>query len=363
MNFIIGVIFSNFLESEKNARHKYLNNDQFLWVEMQKKILKEKPLEHILPQGKLNQYIYQIIKHKVFNLIIYFSLFLNALYLSIYYHSSSREYKVILSSIAYFLTMIYFIETNLQILAYGIRGYLLFKNGFLKLAITICYTIETLLALTNINLENEWSDNKILNFFSIFHVLVMIRLFKKFKKLKRLIKSLLFSSKHLFSTIVLMILIFFIYAILGCYLFGKVSTGVVLNEYINFNNFFNAMATLFTCSTQDNWTQIMIDCSNVCINQDIEKNCGSSWATIYFFSFMFLVSHILLNVIILVLMQAFEEFYLNPDQPLKFYGEYVKKFNIFWSNHCLDGFCNYMDERKIISFFRNLGSPLGFSFG
>ena len=363
MNFINGVIFSNFLEAEKMARHKYLNNDQHLWVEIQKKISKEKPLEYLLSQGKNHQFIYRYIKSKFNKGIIHFSLYLNAIYLSIYYYDSSITYQFILSMIAYLLTIIYFVEMVFHIIAYGIRGYIFFKKGLFKILISLCYLIETLLSIYFKQfIEKQSNEKKILRFFTIFHVLVMIRFFKKFKKLNRLIKSLLFSSKHLISITILIILIFFIYAILGCYLFGKITTGHVVNNSINFNNFFNAIVTLFTCSTHDNWTQIMADCSNVCIiNQNNEKICGSSWAaTIYFLSFMFLVGQILLNMIILVLMQAFEEFYLNPDQPLKFYEDYVKKFKVFWSKYCLNKFIYYMDERNIILFYQSLGDPLGF---
>jgi len=355
LNFIIGVIFSNFLNSQESARHKYLNNDQHLWLEIQKKILKEKPLNYVLPQSHLNQSVYKLIKTNFFKAMIHFLLFLNAIYLSIYYYDSPKNYNLSLSIIAYILTVAYCLEVLLYCLAYGCRGYLSFKNGFFKAMIAFCYLIETIFGLAFENTKNL----KLTRFLSIFHVLVMIRLFKKFKNLKRMIKSLLFSYKHIFSTIILLLLIFFVYAVLGCFLFGKITNGQVINNYINFHNFFNAIVTLFTCSTQDNWSGIMQDCSNVCVDQKLEQNCGSSWAKIYFFSFMFLVVHVLLNMIILVLMQAYEEFYLNPDQPLRFYSDYAKKFKVFWSKHCLPEFNYYLDEKGVVSFFRSLGNPLG----
>lgn len=360
MNFIIGVIFSNFLESQNSERHKYLNNDQHLWLQIQKKILKEKPLNYILPQGQISQFVYKLIKTNGFRNTIHFLLLLNAVYLSIYYHNSSPAYNLSLSIIAYILTIAYCFEVCLHCVAYGIHGYLSFKNGFFKILIACCYLIETLIGLVFQGyFAKETQKSSLMRFFSIFHVLVMIRLFQKFKNLKKLIKSLSFSSKHVISTLILLLLIYFVYAVLGCFLFGKITNGEVINDYINFKNFFAAIVTLFTCSTQDNWSQIMNDCSNVCINQDLEKNCGSSWAKIYFYSFMFLVGHVLLNMIILILMQAFEEFYLNPDQPLRFYSDYVKKFKVFWSKYCLIEFNYYLDEKNVISFYGSLGEPMG----
>lgn len=360
MNFFIGAIFSNFLESQKMNKNKLLNFDQNLWVNIQKSIIKEKPINYTLPQKRFNRIAYNIAKSRYFKIIIDCSLLINVINLSMYFYNASNEYKMIIFLINYILVMIYLIEVIINFLAYGIWGFISFKNGETKILIVIFSISVMILNSYYLNyfgkIKNEENSLKIL---SLSQILVLMRLFKKFKKLKRLTKSLLFSSNHLLSIIILLIIIFFIYAITGCFLFGKVSNGQVINEYINFNNFFNALVTLFTCSTQDNWAAIMSDCSDICINQEIKDNCGSSWATIYFFSFIFLVGQILLNMIILILMQAFEEFYINPDQPLKFYEDYVKKFKLFWSKFCHPKFIFYMDERNIISFYRSLGKPLG----
>lgn len=360
MNFFIGVIFSNFLGSQQIMKNKFLNHDQHLWVDIQKKVLNEKPINYVLPQKKINITAYKIVKNFFFKKIIDFALLLNVIYLSIYYYTASLEYKMSISLLPNLLIIIYGLELFFESFAYGFFGLIRFRKGFSKILIVVILLIESLLNFTFKNFFNkDTMEGRILKIFILFHIFIFIRLFKKFKNLKRLAKSLLSSSKYIFSIIVLLIIIFSIYAIIGCFLFGNITKGKVINKYINFNNFFNALVTLFTCSTFDNWSAIMVDCSNNCIGEDI--NCGSSWSTIYFFSFIFLVGQILLNMIILILMQAFEEFYLNPDQPLKLYHDYIKKFKLFWSKFCCKDFIFYIDERSIIPFYRSLGKPLGFS--
>ena len=56
----------------------------------------------------------------------------------------------------------------------------------------------------------------------------------------------------IFNILSLMIIIFFIYGILGCCLFSELDfSGLVLDEYTGFQNFFKATITLFRMSTGD----------------------------------------------------------------------------------------------------------------
>jgi hypothetical protein len=51
----------------------------------------------------------------------------------------------------------------------------------------------------------------------------------------------------------LLVLIIYMYSVLGMYLFGGVKRNGIINDYINFENFFNAFITLFTVTTGDSW--------------------------------------------------------------------------------------------------------------
>ncbi len=57
----------------------------------------------------------------------------------------------------------------------------------------------------------------------------------------------------------LLFLVFFIYAILGVFIFKDITTGNAINKYNNFQNFGNAMLTLFRCSTGEDWPLVMFD--------------------------------------------------------------------------------------------------------
>ena len=75
----------------------------------------------------------------------------------------------------------------------------------------------------------------------------------------------------------LLLLMFFIYAVLGVFLFKDIIQGDAIEpEIFNFKTFGNAMTTLFRCSTGEDWFKIMFDTMKTSEDGCIEKvNCGS----------------------------------------------------------------------------------------
>jgi len=104
----------------------------------------------------------------------------------------------------------------------------------------------------------------------------------------------------------LLLLIFFIYAVLGVFVFGSIESGEVIDEHTNFHNFGNAMLTLLRIATGEDWNKIMFDSMNTEPDCEPGVTCGSAWAPAYFISFVMLCSFIMLNLFILVILQQFD---------------------------------------------------------
>jgi hypothetical protein len=77
--------------------------------------------------------------------------------------------------------------------------------------------------------------------------------------LQKLIKTLIYSLPSLLNIGALLFLVFFIYSVLGVFLFKSVNSGDTVTKYNNFHNFGMAMITLFRASTGENWYVIMFD--------------------------------------------------------------------------------------------------------
>ena len=88
---------------------------------------------------------------------------------------------------------------------------------------------------------------------------------------------------------------FFIYAVLGVFLFSDALPGNVINgEFMNFKNFGNAMILLLRVLTGEDWNNAMFD---------VSVSTGHFVAGIYFISFRLIGSDVMLNLFILIILQ------------------------------------------------------------
>jgi hypothetical protein len=111
----------------------------------------------------------------------------------------------------------------------------------------------------------------------------------------------------------LIFLLFFIYAALGINLFSEVKLQKELNAKNNFQTFENALLLLMRCSTGEDWNLIMSELTlqddgtgTICkmgqqTYQEQQENgiqgCGSPlFAYIYFISFMIVISMLIMNL-------------------------------------------------------------------
>ena len=64
------------------------------------------------------------------------------------------------------------------------------------------------------------------------------------------------------NVFLLLMLIYFMFSVLGNFLFAKVVIGDVIDGDIkNFKNFMNSFLLLFALSTGEDWNKVMFDCS------------------------------------------------------------------------------------------------------
>lgn len=96
------------------------------------------------------------------------------------------------------------------------------------------------------------------------------------ESLNKTIETLMFSLPSLINVGALLLLVFFIFSVLGVFMFKKVTYGININNYNNFFNFGNAMITLFRSATGEDWPTIMFDYSRTPPDCDPNlNNCGT----------------------------------------------------------------------------------------
>ena len=93
----------------------------------------------------------------------------------------------------------------------------------------------------------------------------VLRLIKKLKNLEKLLQTIKWSINGLLNIFFLMCLIYSIFSIAGCYIFGDVSywknknTFQNVNEFFSFDDFYKASWLIFRSVTGENWPMIMIE--------------------------------------------------------------------------------------------------------
>ncbi|XP_078326088.1 voltage-dependent calcium channel type A subunit alpha-1-like isoform X17 [Crassostrea virginica] len=237
------------------------------------------------------------------------------------------KYEQILVSINIIFTTLFSIECVLKLLAFGIKNYFHDPWNVFDFITVVGSIIDVLvnefgeLLSPKEDGENTYSSFNV-GVFRLFRAARLIKLLRQGYTIRLLLWTFLQSFKALPYVCLLILMLFFIYAIIGMQVFGniKLDSQTDINRHNNFRNFLYALMLLFRCATGENWQAIMIAClsGRPCDPEsglDPPKTCGSSAiAYVYFVSFMFFSSFLMLNLFVAVIMDNFD--YLTRDSSI-----------------------------------------------
>jgi voltage-gated sodium channel len=145
-----------------------------------------------------------------------------------------------------------------------------------------------IVAVTLIPLENS-SFAAIARLMRVFRIL---RLFTARPELKKIIDMLIRAVPSIIDIVILMFIIFYIYAIIGSFVFQELPSGL-------WENFLISMLTLFRILTFEDWTDVMYEAMEV-----------YPWAWVYFVSFVIIAAFVFFNLFVAVIigeMQKLQE--------------------------------------------------------
>lgn len=90
-----------------------------------------------------------------------------------------------------------------------------------------------------------------------------------------MIETIMFAMPSITNIGGLLILIYFVFSVIGVYHFHGVIHGKYINEFSGFENFGLALLTLFRASMGEDWWNIMMDVSKSPPGCEHEIDCGS----------------------------------------------------------------------------------------
>ncbi|KAL7861238.1 hypothetical protein AOLI_G00175870 [Acnodon oligacanthus] len=356
VNIFVALIIITFQEQGDKMMEDYsLEKNERACIDF---AINAKPLTRHMPQNKQTfQYrMWEFVVSPPFEYTIMAMIALNTIVLMMKYYGASDTYEKMLVNLNIVFTSLFSLECVLKIIAFGALNY--FKDAW-----NIFDWVTVLGSITDI-LVTELGNNFInLSFLRLFRAARLIKLLRQGETIRILLWTFVQSFKALPYVCLLIAMLFFIYAIIGMQLFGNIKIeedgDSAINQHNNFRTFFQALMLLFRSATGEAWHEIMLSClgNKECdpLSGNTESECGSEFAYLYFVSFIFLCSFLMLNLFVAVIMDNFE--YLTRDSSIlgpHHLDEYVR----IWAEYD-PAACGRISYRDMYDMLRQMSPPLG----
>lgn len=222
--------------------------------------------------SQIHEFCVRVTSSKIFKNTIVLIILINSIVLGLITSDAIyAKFGKILEFILSTCVAIFTVEILLRIIAKGWRFFLNGWNIFDFVLVSIALMPETGAAIT----------------FRVFRVMRALRMVSSFKKLRHIVSAILVSAPHVFWAAVLLMIIFYIFGIMGQNLFHE--------EFPQwFGTLGETVYTLFQVTTLESWS--------MGIARPVMK--VFPWAWCYFVPFVMISSYIVLNVVVGVVVNA-----------------------------------------------------------
>ncbi|XP_051526097.1 voltage-dependent L-type calcium channel subunit alpha-1D [Myxocyprinus asiaticus] len=386
MNIFVGFVIVTFQEQgEKEYKNCELDKNQRQCVEY---ALKARPLRRYIPKNPYQYKFWYMVNSTGFEYIMFVLIILNTLCLAVQHHGQSHLFNYGMDVLNMVFTGVFTVEMILKLIAFKPRGYCVEPwNGFDALVVIgsivdiilsqhyfadAWNTFDALIvvgsvvdiAITEIN-NTEDSARISITFFRLFRVMRLVKLLSRGEGIRTLLWTFIKSFQALPYVALLIAMLFFIYAVIGMQVFGKIAMvdGTSINRNNNFQTFPQSVLLLFRCATGEAWQEIMLAClpgkqcdSESDYNPGEEKTCGSTFSILYFISFYMLCAFLIINLFVAVIMDNFD--YLTRDWSI-LGPHHLDEFKRIWSEYDPEakGRIKHLD---VVTLLRRIQPPLGF---
>ena len=224
----------------------------------------------------IKKQLFQLKSNKIFEALVVAVIIISALEIG----AKTYELPAFANSLTYgldlFITLFFLIEITIRFIAEDN------KKAFFKDGWNVFDTLVVLVSLIPIN------DSELALLARLVRIFRVLRMISIIPELRTLINSLLKALPQM-GYVVLMFIIFYIYAAVGSYLFADI------NPFL-WDNIATSMLTLFRVMTFEDWTDIQYETMEV-----------YGWSWIYYMTFIFLTAFAFLNMVIGIVINVMDK--------------------------------------------------------
>ncbi|XP_066996688.2 muscle calcium channel subunit alpha-1 isoform X2 [Anabrus simplex] len=353
VNIFVGFVIVTFQnEGEQEYKNCELDKNQRNCIEF---ALKAKPVRRYIPKHRLQYKVWWFVTSQPFEYTIFILIMINTITLAMKFHNQPKAYTDVLNVLNIIFTSVFAMEFVFKLAAFRFKNY--FGDAW-----NVFDFIIVLGSFIDIVYDEPGSGMISINFFRLFRVMRLVKLLSRGEGIRTLLWTFIKSFQALPYVALLIVMLFFIYAVIGMQLFGKIALDEdsAIHRNNNFQTFPQAVLVLFRSATGEAWQEIMLACiSNVACDPKSDEEgdvCGSDIAFIYFISFYVLCSFLIINLFVAVIMDNFD--YLTRDWSI-LGPHHLDEFIRLWSEYDPDakGRIKHLD---VVTLLRKISPPLGF---
>uniref|UniRef100_A0A2A4JH49 Voltage-dependent L-type calcium channel subunit alpha n=1 Tax=Heliothis virescens TaxID=7102 RepID=A0A2A4JH49_HELVI len=380
VNIFVGFVIVTFQnEGEQEYKNCELDKNQRNCIEF---ALKAKPIRRYIPKHRIQYKVWWFVTSQPFEYAIFVLIMINTITLAMKYHNQPHEYSKALDLLNMLFTAVFALEFIFKLAAFRFKNYFGDAWNTFDFIIVLGSIIDIVVSQVN-ELKNQGSgmprthvvkESSIpsINFFRLFRVMRLVKLLSRGEGIRTLLWTFIKSFQALPYVALLILMLFFIYAVVGMQVFGKIAidddSPITRNNH--FQTFPQALLVLFRSATGEAWQDIMMGVSpepevkcdkNYHEEGDVEVEdpggtCGSVLAFPYFISFYVLCSFLIINLFVAVIMDNFD--YLTRDWSI-LGPHHLDEFIRLWSEYDPDakGRIKHLD---VVTLLRKISPPLGF---
>uniref|UniRef100_A0A1I8G0I3 EF-hand domain-containing protein n=1 Tax=Macrostomum lignano TaxID=282301 RepID=A0A1I8G0I3_9PLAT len=425
VNIFVALIIITFQEQgENDLVDQEIDKNQRQCIDF---AINARPLCRYMPKNKnsIKYRIWRLVVSTPFEYFIMVMIALNTLILMMKFHGASQFYSDIMRNLNIAFTVVFSIECLLKMLGLDIRYYRretqtldgledpehqAYKHYcstlvYLNSAFTVMFSVECILKILafgpkvhrvapNLLQPEPWNifdfitvigsitdvlvsglqQQSFLNlgFLRLFRAARLIKLLRQGYTIRILLWTFIQSIKALPYVCLLIIMLFFIYAIIGMQVFGniKLDNESDINRHNNFQTFLKSLVLLFRCATGESWQTIMLACSAgkdcqpppstkdnpYTPSDETGSTCGNNISYIYFVSFIFFCTFLMLNLFVAVIMDNFD--YLTRDSSI-LGPHHLDEYSRVWAEFD-PGATGRIHFSEMYDMLRNMEPPVGF---
>ncbi|GBP31096.1 Muscle calcium channel subunit alpha-1 [Eumeta japonica] len=364
VNIFVGFVIVTFQnEGEQEYKNCELDKNQRNCIEF---ALKAKPIRRYIPKHRIQYKVWWLVTSQPFEYAIFILIMINTITLAMKYHNQPADYSKALDMLNMIFTAVFALEFIFKLAAFKFKNYFGDAWNTFDFIIVLGSIIDIVVSQVN-ELKNQESSIPSINFFRLFRVMRLVKLLSRGEGIRTLLWTFIKSFQALPYVALLILMLFFIYAVVGMQVFGKIAIedGTPITRNNHFQTFPQALLVLFRSATGEAWQDIMMGVSpepevrcdpayNEEPGEEADGSCGSLLAFPYFISFYVLCSFLIINLFVAVIMDNFD--YLTRDWSI-LGPHHLDEFVRLWSEYDPDakGRIKHLD---VVTLLRKISPPL-----